>query len=232
MMPKAKADSVIIHRIDVQPGVKESLDAYLAASAVTNAVSAAGAILVGMFSALAAPMGGILAALVAKEGIEEVASKVQEKFREAGEQLVEPLRSAWEYYQAIGRALMAHTGFLPSSSPFLEDVNGGKKPRDNFDEKDMLWVYNASARFWTSGAARTALQDWIQQHVADGGDPANPSPPPQGWFGRYFKSYFSASQLKAYMILQSKNPISRQTEGKYPPGLQFILEQLEGQILD
>jgi|TARA_R110002096_G_scaffold378413_3_gene572516 hypothetical protein len=232
-MPKAKADSVIIHRIDVQPGVKESLDAYLAASALTNAVSTVGATLTGMLAAIAAPMGGILAALVAKEGIEEIAGKVSEKFREAGESIVEPLRDCVEYYKAIFRALNAHTGWLLTASPFLENVNGGVIPNENDPRQiDMKYVYDSSADFWSSGAAQRAGQAWIQQHVADGGDAANPSEPPQGWYARYFKSYFSSSRLLQYIRKQAKNPISRYTKGKYPPLEQKILEGLEDLFIE
>lgn len=226
-MPRAKADSVVIHRLDVQPGVKESLDAYLAASALTNAVGTAGQILTGMFSALAVPMGGILAALVAKEGIEEIAAAAADKFREAGEALAEPLRNAAHYYREILRALHTTSGLI-EPSPFLENVNGGKKPT----EIDMVWVYDGAHDFWTSGSARRAYTEWIQQHVADGGNAANPAEPPQGWFAPYFKSYFPPSRVVDYMKAQAKNPLSRLTENKYPPSLQWIIEGLEEQIID
>lgn len=231
-MPKAKPDSVIIHRIDMQTSVKESFDAYLAATAVTNAVGVAGSTLVALVSALAAPMGGILAALVAKEGIEEIAGKVTEKFEEAGAQLVEPLRSGVEYYRAIELAIRQHVGWLRSASPFLENVNGGKVPKDNFAESDMLWVYNSATDFWSSGAARRAEQEWIQDHVAAGGDAANPSPPPQGWYGNFFRQYFSPSRMIAYIKQQAKNPISRVTKGKVSPIEQKVLEGLEDFLLD
>jgi len=226
-MPRAKADSVVIHRIDMQPAVKESFDAYLAATAATNAVSAAASALVGLVSALAAPMGGILAALVAKEGIEEIAGRVQDRFREAGEQLVEPLKSSVEYYKAILLALGKHVGWIQSASPFLENVNGGKIPKDNFDERDLLWVYNSASDFWSSGAARRADQDWIQEHVAAGGSSTNPSPPPEGWYMRYFKAYFGSGRLLQYIKNQAKNPISRVTKGKTSGLEQKVIEGLE-----
>ncbi len=226
-MPRAKADSVVIHRLDVQPGVKDSLDAYLAASALTNAVGTAGQILTGMFSALAVPMGGILAALVAKEGIEEIAAAAADKFREAGEALVEPLRNASDYYRDIFTALNSTSGWLLSPSPFLEDVNGGKKPT----EMDMLWVYDGAHDFWTSGASRRADTEWIRQHVADGGDAANPSPPPQGWYGPYFKGYFPPGRVIDYIKAQAKNPISRYTKNKHNQPTQWIIEGLEELLL-
>ncbi len=226
-MPRAKADSVVIHRLDVQPGVKESLDAYLAASALTNAVGTAGQILTGMFSALAVPMGGILAALVAKEGIEEIAAAAADKFREAGEALVEPLRNASDYYRAIFTALNSTSGWLLSPSPFLEDVNGGQKPT----EIDMVWVYHGAHDFWTSGASRRADTEWVQQHVADGGDAANPTPPPQGWYAPYFKSYFTPAHVINYIKAQAKNPISRHTKNKFNLQTQWMIEGLEELLL-
>lgn len=227
-MPRAKADSVIIHRLDVQPALKDSLDAYLAASALTNAVGTAGQIITGLFSALAVPMGGILAALVAKEGIEEIAATVKEKFEEKGRELVEPLTDAVNYYRAILNALKSYTGYIHNNLTFLKDVNGGTKPTP----MDMVWVYDGAIDFWTTGAARRATTEWIQQHVADGGDASNPTPPPQGWYGTYFRSYFPPSRVLSYIKQQAKNPISRYTKGKYTQPTQWLIEGLEELILE
>jgi len=220
-MPRAKADEVIIHRLDMQPGVKESLDAYLAASAATNALSAAGSILVGMFSAFAAPLGGVMAALIAKEGIEAVAGRITAKFEEAGEQVIQPLRDMTTYYMAIEAAIRNHVGPLESFSPFLENINNGVVPNpDSPDEKDMAWMYGAARGFWTSGEARNATLAWTQGHREERFGPTfghsthtrgigQSGPPTQGWYQPYFLQYLPQSRVLQYIRQAAKNPVSR-----------------------
>ena len=218
-MPRAKADEVIIHRLDMQPGVKESLDAYLAASAATNAMSAAGSILVGMFSAFAAPLGGIMAALIAKEGIEEVAGRITAKFEDSGSAIVEPLRDMTTYYMAIEAAIRNHVGALEAPSPFLENINNGVVPNPD-TEKDMAWMYGAARGFWTSGEARNATLAWTQGHREERFGPTyghsthtrgigQSGPPTQGWYQPYFLQYLPQSRVRQYIREAAKNPLSR-----------------------
>ena len=224
VMPRAKPDSVIVHRIDMQAGVKESLDAYLAATAATNALGAAGQIFVGMVSAFAAPLGGILAALVAKEGIEEITSRITAKFEEAGHAIVQPLRDMVTYYQAIEAAIRNHVGALESPSPFLENINNGVVP-DPETDKDMAWIYGAARGFWTSGEARNATLAWTQGHREERFGPTfghsthtrgigQSGPPTQGWYWPYFMRYLPQARVIQYLKDTAKNPLSR----NIPPG--------------
>lgn len=196
-MPRAKPTEVIVHRIDMQPALKESVDAYLAANALTNAISAAGGLFTGVLAAFAPALGGIVAAMIAKEGIEEIASKVTNKFEAMGEAAVEPLREAGDYWQAIGRALQVHTGplFKPEWGELLSNVYG--RPLDTMN-KDVKWVYDAAFPFWSASSQMSTA--WIRDMQ---------EPPPQGHFAPRFKAYFPVSRLKAYLIDAVKNPLSR-----------------------
>ena len=210
-MPRAKPTEVIVHRIDMQPALKESVDAYLAANALTNALSAAGGLFTGVLAAFAPALGGIVAAMIAKEGIEELAGKVTNKFEEMGEAAVEPLREAGDYYQAIGRALAVHTGplFKPEWELLLSNVYG--RPLDTMT-KDVKWVYDAAFPFWSASSSMSTA--WIRDMQ---------EPPPQGHFAPRFKAYFPVSRLKKYLIDAIKNPLSRNfskgtkstTQGKF-----------------
>jgi len=64
IMPKAKPDQVIVHRIELQETERATLEAALAGRFVTNAVGAAGSVLSGIGAALA-PFSGAITALTA-----------------------------------------------------------------------------------------------------------------------------------------------------------------------
>ncbi len=245
-MPRAKPDSVVVHRIDMQAGVKESLDAYLAATAATNALGAAGQVFVGFVSAFAAPMGGILAALIAKEGIEEIASRVTAKFEDIGQEIVQPLQDMTIYYLAIEAAIRNHVGPLESPSPFLEDINNGHVP-DPVSEKDMAWIYGAARGFWTSGEARNATLAWTQGHRIEAFGPTfghsthtrgigQSGPPTQGWYQPYFLRYLPQQRVRQYLKDAAKNPLSRLIPSTANPTyhgvpLKTALETLENLLM-
>jgi hypothetical protein len=212
-VPRAKPTEVIVHRIDMQPALKESVDAYLAANALTNALSAAGGLFTGVLAAFAPALGGIVAAMIAKEGIEELAGKVTQKFEEMGEAAAEPLREAGDYWQAIGRALIVHTGplFKPEWEELLSNVYG--RPLDTMN-KDVKWVYDAAFPFWS--IASSISTSYVRE---------NQAPPPQGYFASRFKAYFPVNRLKAYLLDAAKNPISR----NFSKG--FNQQSAEGRVL-
>ena len=225
-MPRAKADSVIIHRIDLQPGVKESLDTYLAANAITKAVGVAGQTLVGFVGVLAAPLGALMAALIAKEGVEEIAGIVTDKFREAGDKILEPMRDAWDAYTAIFNAIHVHVGPLytvPQGKKLLDGVFGGKVPR----EIDKKWVYESALKFWTTGAAMTATKEWMATGGSGGG-----KTPPQGYYAPYFKKYFGPQHMLRYIKKQANNPVSSyyKSKGGTHKGLNDFIASIEDEI--
>ena len=195
----------------MQPALKESVDAYLAANALTNAVSAAGGLFTGVLAAFAPALGGIVAAMIAKEGIEEIASKVTNKFEEMGEAAAEPLREAADYWKAIFRALGVHTGplFKPEWEQLLSNVYG--RPLDTMN-KDVKWVYDAAYPFWSQSSSMST--SYVRE---------NQTPPPQGYFQEQFLSYFPSTRLKKYLVNAIKNPFSRNfskgtkstTQGKF-----------------
>lgn len=211
-MPRAKPTEVIVHRIDMQPALKESVDAYLAANALTNALSAAGGLFTGVLAAFAPALGGIVAAMIAKEGIEELAGKVTQKFEEMGDAAVAPLREAGDYYQAIGRALIVHTGplFKPEWESLLANVYG--RPLDTMN-KDIKWVYDAAYPFWSASSQMSTA--WIRDMQ---------TPPPQGHFAPRFKAYFPVSRLKSYAIAEAKKPTRHFSK-------EFTEQTAEGRVL-
>ena len=196
-MPRAKPTEVIVHRIDMQPALKESVDAYLAANALTNALSAAGGLFTGVLAAFAPALGGIVAAMIAKEGIEEIASKVTDQFEKMGNELVEPLFEAGNYWSAIFSALGVHTGpiFKPEWEQLLSNVYG--RPLDTMN-KDVKWVYDAAYPFLSIASSMST--SYVRE---------NQAPPPQGYFQQRFKAYFPVSRLKKYLLDQAKKPVSR-----------------------
>jgi len=84
-MPKPKATEVIVHRIDLQPSMKESMDAFLIGKTATNALQGVGTIL----SAFGPALGAIAAAWIAKEGIEGAIDAATNYFEKKGEEIVE-----------------------------------------------------------------------------------------------------------------------------------------------
>lgn len=67
-MPKAKPDQVIVHRIDLQPSVKDLGEGLVLGNAVGNALSGAGALIGGVGTAIGGilrPFGGAVTALAA-----------------------------------------------------------------------------------------------------------------------------------------------------------------------
>jgi len=244
-MPRAKPDSVVVHRIDMQTGVKESLDAYLAATAATNALGAAGQVFVGFMSAMAPAMGGIVAALIAKEGLDAITSRITAKFEDIGHAIVQPLHDMVTYYRAIEAAIRNHVGALESPSPFLEDINNGHVPNPD-TEKDMAWIYGAARGFWTSGAARDATLAWTQGHREERFGPTfghsthtrgigQSGPPTQGWYQPYFLRYLPQPRVIQYLKDAAKNPLSRVLTGNEPTfhgvPLKTALETLENLLM-
>lgn len=65
-MPKPRADKVVVHRLDLQPSLKESLDTFLIGRTVTNGMQGIGAMLAPFGPALSVLVG----AWIAKEGVE------------------------------------------------------------------------------------------------------------------------------------------------------------------
>jgi hypothetical protein len=84
-MPKAKADQVIVHRVELQKTEREAMEAYLLGKTATNAVSAVGTLL----TPFAGAIGTIVAAWIAKEGAEAAWEKATGYFERQGQAVVD-----------------------------------------------------------------------------------------------------------------------------------------------
>ena len=84
-MPKPKPTEVIVHRIDLQPSIKDSLDAFLIGKTATNALQGVGSVL----SAFGPALGAIAAAWIAKEGIEGAFDAVTDIIEKKADEIVE-----------------------------------------------------------------------------------------------------------------------------------------------
>ena len=71
-MPKPKPTEVIVHRLDLQPSVKESMDNFLIGKTFTNTIQAVGGLVDGLGPALAVIAGWFLA----DKAIDEVLDKI------------------------------------------------------------------------------------------------------------------------------------------------------------
>lgn len=85
MAPKPKPTEVIVHRLDLQPSLKDSMDAFLIGKTATNALQGIGTILTAAGPAL----GAIAAAWIAKEGIEGAIDAATGYFEEKGKEIHE-----------------------------------------------------------------------------------------------------------------------------------------------
>jgi len=124
-VPKPKPTEVIVHRIDLQPGVKESVDAFLVGKTATNAVSAIGSVL----SAFGPALGALAAAWLAKEGIEAALDKVYGYFEKKGRDIVEErYGSEMEKYKLVYATIQSCTTvqeFAEVHSNMVKQIAGG-----------------------------------------------------------------------------------------------------------
>ena len=103
-MPKAKPTQVIVHRIELQETERDTLEAALAGSFVTNGVSAIGSVFSGIGSALA-PFRDIFTALgalwIADKTLEELTEVVTETYDHVTDFFFPQIKSAPEMYGFI-----------------------------------------------------------------------------------------------------------------------------------
>lgn len=124
-MPKAKPTQVIVHRMDMQPSVKDSLDAFLLGKTATNAVSAVGSVL--------APFGGAItafaAAWIAKEGWEAVYDWFDKTMQGKGDDWVEDrYGEERRKYMLVGATIKSCTNFgqfAPGAQNLIDELSGG-----------------------------------------------------------------------------------------------------------
>ena len=149
-MPKAKPTEVIVHRIDLQPSVKDSFDAFLVGKTATNAVSAIGSVLLPFSGAI----GALAAAWIAKEGLEAAVDAVTGYFTKKGRKIVDDrYGSEMEKYQLVFATIQSCTSsaqFSQVHSDMMNQLSGGAEfvkkawsrfiiARGTWMEKEASW---------------------------------------------------------------------------------------------
>ena len=84
-MPKPKPTEVIVHRIDLQPSLKDSMDAFLIGKTATNALQGVGTVLSAFGPAASVLLGWYLADKALDEVIDAVTGYFSDKGREIAE---------------------------------------------------------------------------------------------------------------------------------------------------
>lgn len=185
-MPKPKATEVIVHRFDLQPSLKESVDAFLIGKTATNALSAVGSVL----SAFGPALGALVAAWIAKEGIEVAVDKVTGYFEKKGRQYVEErYGTEMEKYKLVFATIQSCTSpeqFTEVHSNMMEQLSGGvefvKKAWVRFLLKRGTWMENEAtwptevARAWKAFYPPSALINEVKGDVQETIDTVLPWP--------------------------------------------------------
>lgn len=141
-MPKPRPDSVVVHRFDLQPSLKDSLDNYLVGQTVTNGMSAIG----GMIAPFSGAIAAIVAAWIAKEGIEGAIDKMGGYFEEKAEGIVED-----RYGDELGKyKLVMSTLTACGSYEDLDAVSASLKTQLKAGPPPNI-VYDAWKRFIVKG---------------------------------------------------------------------------------
>ena len=104
-MPKPKATEVIVHRVDLQPSLKESLDSFLIGKTLTNTLQGIGSIVNGLGPALGVIAGWYLA----DRAIDEVVDTLTGWATRTGQKIVD------ERYRSEGDKYMFICAMLESS---------------------------------------------------------------------------------------------------------------------
>ena len=116
-MPKPKPTDVIVHRIDLQPSVKESLDAFLIGKTATNALQGLGSV----FSAFGPALAVVATWWLADRAIDEVVDTVTGALEKKGEEIAqERYAPQMEHY----RLVMATLESCANNDDFKAQYNG------------------------------------------------------------------------------------------------------------
>jgi len=186
-VPKPKPTEVIVHRIDLQPGVKDSFDAFLVGKTATNAVSAIGSVL----SAFGPALGALVAAWIAKEGVEAAIEKVTGYFEKKGREYVEDrYGSEMEKYKLVYATIQSCTTvqeFEEVHSTMVKQIAGGagfvSKAWNRFLLKNNKWLKTEEGiwpteviRRWKAFYPPSALINEVKGEVHETIDAAMPWP--------------------------------------------------------
>jgi len=175
-VPKAKPTEVFVHRIDIQPGVKESVDAFLVGKTLTNAVSAVGSVLSGLGPALGVIAGWYLA----DKALDEAVDAVTGYFRKKGAEIAdERYGSSLDHYRLVMATLEASTDWesLQAQTPGMVAIL--REGETNFEPVYDKWVL-----------FRVKLMTEIQAK--------KPDPPWLGWgkpMSRAWKAFYPVDAL-------------------------------------
>lgn len=200
-MPKPKPTEVIVHRIDVQPSLKESMDAFLIGKTATNAIAAAGSVL-----AAAGPALGVIAAWwLADRALDEVLDELKGFFMEKGEEIAEeryaPQMDHYRLVMATLESCANSSDLLAQEEGMLERIKGPSNFNPVFDAwnrfrpKLMIAIGQGGgipwdgwgrplAHRWKAFYPVKAMQEELKQDLYSMGGQIDKMPWPIGWIVR------------------------------------------------
>ena len=195
-MPKPKPTEVIVHRIDLQPSVKDSMDAFLIGKTVTNLVAAAGSVV----AALGPALGVIATWWLADRAIDEVVDTLTGAFKKKGEEIVEEryspqmghyrlvlatLESCADnadfraQYDGVIKIIKGTSNFNPVFDAFVRFKNKIKSDKSIWMDPAM-WGIPMAMRF-KAFYPLNALMDEIKEDMNSMGGQVDKMPWPVGW---------------------------------------------------
>lgn len=175
-MPKPKATEVIVHRLDMQPSLKDSVDTFLVGKTLTNAVSAVGSVLSGLGPAL----GVIATWYLADKALDTVTKEVTDFFKKKGREIAdERYGDSLDHYKLVCSTLQASLNWeeLEAQTPGMVAIL--REGETNFEPVYDKWVL-FRVKLMTEARAK------------------KPDPPWQGWgepMSQSWQNFYPVSAL-------------------------------------
>ena len=195
-MPKPTPTEVIVHRLDLQPSLKDSMDAFLIGKTATNALQGVGTIL-----SAAGPALGVLAAWwIADKTLDQVVDEFTGYFEKKGKDIVEDrYGSELSKYQLVMATLEScsdHTDFIAQYVGVIEILKGDGNFNPVYDavtrftlkiqSDKTVWMDPANwgkpmAQRWKGFYSVNALMEQVKADALSLGGQANNLPWPANW---------------------------------------------------
>lgn len=196
MAPKPKPTEVIVHRIDLQPSLKDSMDAFLIGKTATNALQGVGTILTAAGPALGVLMGWYLADRALDEVVDAITGAITKKVKEVVD---DRYATQLGHYRLVMATLesCANLDDLKAQDDGVEEIikgDGNFNPvydafirfKNKIKSDKTIWMDSANwgqpmAQRWKSFYPINALLDEIEQDKNTMGGQVNNLPWPASW---------------------------------------------------